>query len=31
MIGVVFWDNDIFQKVEEQRKRREFNCVDIIS
>ncbi len=30
-IGVVFWDNGIFQKVKEQRKRIESNCVDTIS
>lgn len=30
-IGGVFWDNDTFQKVEEQRKRMESNCVGIIS
>lgn len=30
-IGVVFWDNDIFQEVEKQRKRIESNCVGIIS
>ncbi|MCM1233901.1 MAG: hypothetical protein NC489_27665 [Ruminococcus flavefaciens] len=30
-IGVVFWDNDIFQKVEECRKRMESNCAEGIS